>query len=98
MTGVQTCALPILFLGTAVYNGSVYTCDNGYETIKIAGVAVDNEDSGKGIIRTPASMASPSLTRSPMIYAQQRKAEQARLQQSDSKVKNGTNRSYHTDA
>ena len=33
-----------------------------------------------------------------MIYAQQRKAEQARLQQSDSKVKNGTNRSYHTDA
>ena len=41
----------MLFLGTAVYNGSVYTCDNGYETIKIAGVAVDNEDSGKGIIR-----------------------------------------------
>lgn len=85
-------------MGTAIYNGSVYTCDNGYETIKIAGGEVDIDNSGKGIIRTPASMASPSLTRSPMIYAQQRKVEQARLQQADSKVKNGSNRSYHTDA
>jgi hypothetical protein len=48
----------VLFLGTAIYNGSVATCDNGYETIRLAG-----DEAGKGIIKTPISMASPSLTR-----------------------------------
>ena len=87
--------MKVLFLGTAIYNGSVMTCDNGYETIKLSGDI--GEESGKGIIRTTASMASPSLTRSPMIYAQQRKAEQARLALSDNKAINGT-KGYHTDA
>ena len=50
--------LQILFLGTAIYNGSVMMCDNGYESIKLSG-----DDSGSGIIKTPISMASPSLTR-----------------------------------
>ena len=85
----------VLFLGTAIYNGSVMMCDKGYETIKLTGDI--GEESGKGIIRTTASMASPSLTRSPMIYAQQRKAEQAKIAAADNKAKNGT-KSYYTDA
>ena len=33
-----------------------------------------------------------------MIYAQERKAEQARQHLADAKAKNGTGRTYHTDA
>ena len=33
-------------------------CDNGYESIKLSG-----DDDGTGIIKTPISMASPSLIR-----------------------------------
>jgi hypothetical protein len=72
---IQLGGLLVLFLGTAVYNGSIVTCDNGYESID-AGPDEKEDRSGKGYIKTPMTMASPSLTRSPMIYAQARKAEQ----------------------
>mmetsp|Transcript_2960 Transcript_2960/g.3101 ORF Transcript_2960/g.3101 Transcript_2960/m.3101 type:complete len:432 (+) Transcript_2960:153-1448(+) len=72
---IQLGGLLVLFLGTAVYNGSIATCDNGYESID-AGPDEKEDRSGKGYIKTPMTMASPSLTRSPMIYAQARKAEQ----------------------
>lgn len=80
---VQLCGLLVLFLGTAVYNGSIMECDKGYEYESITAEGGENATSTLG--KTPTSMASPSLVRSPMIYAQQRKAEAAREAQLEMK-------------
>ena len=81
---VQLGGLLVLFLGTAVYNGSVMECDQGREYESLNGGA---EGEGAGLIKTPAAMASPSLVRSPMIYAQQRKAEAAKEAELELKTK-----------
>mmetsp|Transcript_2240 Transcript_2240/g.2334 ORF Transcript_2240/g.2334 Transcript_2240/m.2334 type:complete len:422 (-) Transcript_2240:142-1407(-) len=58
---LQLGGLLVLFLGTAVYNGSVMICDGGY-------VAIADKGKDEHMIRTEPAMASPSLTRSPMVY------------------------------
>ena len=84
---VQLGGLLLLFLGTAVYNGSVMECDQGYEYESLNGGSSSSSAEGAGLIKTPAAMASPSLVRSPMIYAQQRKAEVAKEAQLELKAK-----------
>lgn len=52
----------MLLFGTAFYNGSIKTFDDvSYE-------AIGGDDVKSHGMQTPVSMASPSLTRSPLIY------------------------------
>ena len=76
--------LLVLFVGTAMYNGSLGEYDQGYAALlDSTGEAVESS-----LGKTPAAMASPSLVRSPMIYAQQRKAELEKLKQMELTAKN----------
>mmetsp|Transcript_1402 Transcript_1402/g.2285 ORF Transcript_1402/g.2285 Transcript_1402/m.2285 type:complete len:482 (-) Transcript_1402:241-1686(-) len=70
---VQFIGLLLLLFGTAVYNGSVVT----FSDMQYAQLSADEkEDLAKsasadglgGLIRTPSYMASPSITRSPLVY------------------------------
>ena len=81
---VQLAGLLVLFVGTAMYNGSLGEYDQGYASLLDSTGEADSSSLGK----TPAAMASPSLVRSPMIYAQQRKAELEKLKQMELAVKN----------
>ena len=75
-----------------MYNGSLGEYDQGYASL------LDNtgEAERSSLGTTPAAMASPSLIRSPMIYAQQRKAELEKLKQMELTAKNKGR--YATDA
>ena len=60
----------MLFLGTAIYNGDMGACDNGYETLSLAqpGTGADADSTPRGlellpVKRTPLHMSSPALTR-----------------------------------
>lgn len=69
---LQLGGLMVLFFGTAVYNGSVLVCDSGYQAIpddKWLSNIVNTNTPDQGVkIRTEAAMASPALTRSPLLY------------------------------
>lgn len=61
---IQLGGLLILFLGTAIYNGSIMVCDKEYQPIG----AEDDKHDRSGLIKTELSMASPSMARSPLVY------------------------------
>jgi drug/metabolite transporter (DMT)-like permease len=73
----QLIGLLILFLGTAIYNGSVATCDHDYESISITNA--DADAPADKYMKTSKAMASPALARSPLIYLdkEQRAARRA---------------------
>jgi hypothetical protein len=58
---LQFAGLMVLFLGTAVYNGSLCTCGDEYTMIK------DIDKTEGSFIRTPSDMSSMSLQRSPLL-------------------------------
>lgn len=62
---IQLAGLMVLFVGTAVYNGSVMVCDKEYHMIGEEDVITHDET---GVMKTQLSMASPSMARSPLIY------------------------------
>jgi drug/metabolite transporter (DMT)-like permease len=64
---IQLSGLLILFLGTAVYNGSVMVCDHENDYLPLGQDDIDRHDIS-GVIKTELSMASPSMTRSPLVY------------------------------
>lgn len=69
---LQLIGLMILLLGTAIYNGSIITfSDMQYEQLSEEEANVMRKlekRSSSFAIRTEPSMASPSMTRSPLIY------------------------------
>jgi drug/metabolite transporter (DMT)-like permease len=80
---LQLGGLLLLFVGTAVYDGTLVfgSEKNGYEVVSLTG-----EDDKT---RTPLAMASPSLMRSPLIYkegrAHARETELTKLQEANTK-------------
>lgn len=64
---LQLVGLLFLFLGTAVYNGSIVQFEESNEYKRINENNSNNNDS---IIKTEKAMASPALLRSPLLYKQ----------------------------
>jgi len=59
---LQLCGLLVLFFGTAIYNGSVSTCD-----------PLTAAEDAENVIKTPVAMSSPYISKSPLIHAVQLK-------------------------
>ena len=66
----------ILLFGTAVYNGSVWTFSDMHYTQLSDDEHSEQRHRGNSVIKTEARMASPSITRSPLIYNQNKMAAQ----------------------
>jgi len=62
---VQLLGVLVLFLGTGIYNGNIPVCNDEYVPIDTISPTADN--SYKPVRMTDISMASPSITRSPMV-------------------------------
>ena len=69
---IQLCGLLILFLGTAIYNGSLGVCDAEYHAIGEEQPLIEKT----GVIKTELTMASPSMARSPLVYQSPRATKQ----------------------
>lgn len=72
---LQLLGLIVLFLGTAVYNGSLGTFGDDY-------IAIDDMDNAAppdSIIKAPIDMASPALGRSPLVHRRNTSPTQGRM-------------------
>lgn len=69
---LQLAGLLVLLFGTAVYNGSIWTFDSASDYTPLSSQDGDSQPKKGDLIQTSMAMASPSLTRSPLIYKQLR--------------------------
>jgi len=67
---LQLAGLIILLFGTAVYNGSICTFNDEHAYRQIDGSHASSEQPASSMMKTSREMASPALTRSPLIYPQ----------------------------
>lgn len=67
---IQLIGLLFLFLGTAVYDGKVFTCDDPveYQPLNTSAAAAGDYD------KTPINMQSTHLTKSPLVYRKDRES------------------------
>lgn len=88
---LQLGGLLVLFFGTAVYNGSVAVCDDEYMALELEDEGLAGKDD---VIKTTLAMASPTLTRSPLVYL----AERRREAEAANELPRTSGRSYYNDA
>jgi len=86
---LQLGGLLVLFLGTAIYDGRLNTCDEEKEVdTPLPGYSAINTNEETTILKkrlsdnTPSSMKSPAMTRSPLIYRDGQKLRYGSIEKS----------------